>query len=323
MSEAKPFLDVTVGVLINAAGEVLLAQRPQDKSWPDWWEFPGGKIESGESAYEALRRELKEELGINITQATPWVRYDYEYPKTKVRLAFFLVTAWEGEPKGIEGQQGLRWVTPEQAAHLDNLLPASVLPIRWLSLSPLYAITPEFSENSTAEDLAAYLDQAIAKGAGLFQFRQTKWPKGPACSKLKALFSSFLAQSHERNVKVLINSRHPKAWWSLADGVQLRADDAIQLEQRPLPEDKLLAISTHHLADALYAQLLKADFIVLGHVLDSASHPAEAPLGWANFEAIAKEAACPVYAIGGLGPEDLPTARQHNAHGIAAITAFK
>ena len=113
---------------------MLLAQRPRDKSWPDWWEFPGGKIETGETALAALRRELKEELGIQITTASPWVCYDYEYPKTRVRLAFFLVTAWDGEPKGIEGQQGVRWFKAEDAATLDKLLPASIAPVSYTHL---------------------------------------------------------------------------------------------------------------------------------------------------------------------------------------------
>lgn len=322
MPEQKPFLDVAVGVMINTEGEVLLAQRPKDKSWSGWWEFPGGKIESGETPKEALIRELKEELGVNITAATSWVRFDYEYPKTKVRLAFFLVTAWDGAPKGLEGQR-FAWTKPEQAADLGDLLPASLLPISWLSLSPFYAITPELNEHCTAEDLSAYLDQAMTKGAHLFQFRQPKWPKGPACKELKSIFEELLAQCRLRGAKLLINSIHPKAWWQLADGVQLRADDAVQLEERPIPETKLLGISTHNLADVLYAQMLGADFIVLGHVKNTTSHPGDEPLGWLNFEAMAKEAACPVYAIGGLSPDELSTARKHNAHGIAGISAFK
>ncbi|MDO5666951.1 MAG: Nudix family hydrolase [Alcaligenaceae bacterium] len=322
MPDKKPFLDVAVGVMINADGEVLLAQRPDDKSWSGWWEFPGGKIESGESPKDALIRELKEELDVTITAATPWVSFDYEYPKTKVRLAFFLVTAWDGEPKGLEGQN-FAWTRAEHAAELGDLLPASLPPVAWLSLPPIYAITPDFSETISADDLADYLDQAMAKGAGLFQFRQPNWPKGPACKELRDIFESFLKQCQQRGVKLLINSVHPKSWWQLADGVQLRADDALQLEQRPIPESKLLAISTHHLADILYARLLGADFIVLGHVKESSSHPDQAPLTWSTFESLAKEAARPVYAIGGLSPDDLLTAREYRAHGIAGISAFK
>lgn len=321
MSDKKPCLDVAVGVLINAEGEVLLAQRPENKSWSGWWEFPGGKLEAGESAKDALIRELKEELDVHISAATPWVNFDYEYPKTKVRLAFFLVTAWEGEPKGLEGQR-FAWTKPDKAAELGELLPASVPPIRWLSLSPLYAITPDFNEQVTEQDLNAYLDQAMAKGCRLFQFRQPNWPKGPACKTLKGIFDYLLAQCHARGAILLINSVHPKAWWSSADGLQLRADDAVLLDKRPIPENKLLGISTHHLADILYAHILNADFIVLGHVKHTASHPGEEPISWSGFEAMARVAGRPVYAIGGLQADDLQSAREHHAHGVAGISAF-
>ena len=321
MPKSKPLLDVAVGVMLNDKGEVLLAQRPDDKSWSGWWEFPGGKIEAGETAKEALVRELKEELDVTITEATPWVSFVYEYPKTKVHLSFFLVTAWTGQAKGLEGQR-FAWTKPEQAAELGELLPASLPPIKWLSLPSLYAVTPEFAIDCSPQDLSAYLEQAMSKGIRLFQFRQPNWPKGTASKELKALFDELLTQCHERGAKLLINSIHPKAWWKAADGVQLRANDAIQLEQRPLPKNKLLGISTHHLADVLYAQILEADFILLGHIKNTPSHPAQAALGWEAFESIAKDAALPVYAIGGLSPDDLKLARQHNAHGVAGISAF-
>lgn len=324
MSATKPFLNVAVGVLINAAGEVLLAQRPRDKSWPDWWEFPGGKIETGETALAALGRELKEELGIQITTASPWVCYDYEYPKTRVRLAFFLVTAWDGEPKGIEGQQGVRWFKAEDAATLDKLLPASIAPLRWLSeLSALYAISPAWHPESDPEELNQYVAQAIQRGVRLFQFRQPQWPTGTACPKLKRLFEHMLALCHAQGAKLLINSVHPKAWWAAADGVQLRAADAILLEERPLAESKLLGVSCHHLGDILNARRLAADFMLLGHVLPSSSHPNEAAMGWHKFAELAAQASRPVYAIGGLRPTDLEVAQAHHAHGIAAISAFK
>lgn len=321
MPTTKPFLDVAVGVMINADGEILLAQRPEDKSWSGWWEFPGGKIERGETAKEALIRELKEELDISVTAATPWVTFNYEYPKSKVRLAFFLVTAWEGSPRGLE-QQKFAWTKAENASELGKLLPASIPPLKWLTLPPLYAITPDFSEDTDAAALSLYLDNAIAKGANLFQFRQPNWPKGPACAELKGIFEELLKQCQQRGAKLLINSIHPRSWWTQADGVQLRSFDAVLLDERPIPEDKLLAISTHHLADILYAQILNADFIVLGHVKNTASHPDQEALGWATFEAMAKEAGRPVYAIGGLSPADLSSAREHHAHGVAGIRSF-
>src|SRR5690606_35106195 len=91
---SKPFIDVAAGMILRADGSLLLAERPADKPWAGWWELPGGKIEPGETTLEALGRELKEELDIDVTHATPWVTYTHEYPKNIVRLAFCKVTGW-------------------------------------------------------------------------------------------------------------------------------------------------------------------------------------------------------------------------------------
>lgn len=99
MNATKPYIKVVVGVILNEqTGEILLGQRPKGKPWEDWWEFPGGKIEDGESQKQALVRELKEELGIDVHACTPWVTFTYEYPKTIVNLAFWRVTGWEARP---------------------------------------------------------------------------------------------------------------------------------------------------------------------------------------------------------------------------------
>lgn len=119
---SKPFIDVAVGIVLRDDGRVLLGQRPAGKPWPEWWELPGGKIEPGETVREALVRELKEELDIDVTAATPWVTYVHEYPKTIVELAFCQVTAWEGEPRGLENQ-ALLWVDPAPSAWMSRTIP--------------------------------------------------------------------------------------------------------------------------------------------------------------------------------------------------------
>ena len=103
-------IDVVVGVLRNAQGEYLFTQRPEGKPMADYWEFPGGKVEAGESHQQALVRELQEELGITITNGTPWRTVEYVYPHAHVLLHFIVVTAWQGEPHGREAQD-LHWQT--------------------------------------------------------------------------------------------------------------------------------------------------------------------------------------------------------------------
>ncbi len=115
-------LHVAAGILRNAAGEVLIAERICDGPFNGLWEFPGGKIDTDETSAVALRRELREELGIEVTTAEPFMRLSHEYLDRTVDLEFFLVNDWDGDPDGLEGQ-GLRWVTVSQLDAAE-LLPA-------------------------------------------------------------------------------------------------------------------------------------------------------------------------------------------------------
>src|SRR4030065_852553 len=91
--EKTKIVEVAAAVLQRPDGSFLLAQRPPDKIWAGYWEFPGGKIEPGETPYHALVRELREELGITVTTAYPWLTRVFTYPPATVRLNFFRVTA--------------------------------------------------------------------------------------------------------------------------------------------------------------------------------------------------------------------------------------
>ncbi len=115
-------IHVVAGIMRNAAGEVLITERLCDGPFNGLWEFPGGKIDAGESPIAALQRELREELGIEAVALEPFMNLSHEYPDRLVELEFFLVTDWRGEPEGLEGQ-GLRWVEIA-ALNADELLPA-------------------------------------------------------------------------------------------------------------------------------------------------------------------------------------------------------
>ncbi|MDQ9205282.1 8-oxo-dGTP diphosphatase MutT [Cronobacter sakazakii] len=100
---------MAVGIVRNAKGEIFITQRAADAHMANKWEFPGGKIEAGETPEAALRRELQEETGITVTSATLFETLDYEFPDRHISLWFYLVESWEGEPWGKEGQPG-QWV---------------------------------------------------------------------------------------------------------------------------------------------------------------------------------------------------------------------
>jgi 8-oxo-dGTP diphosphatase len=128
----RPVVRVAVGVVVRADGAVLLADRPGARAYAGYWEFPGGKIEPGESVEHALARELAEELAITVTESVPWVVYDFDYPHAYVRLYFRRVVGWHGTPTPLEGQR-LVFQRPGVPG-LDPLLPAARPVMRWLEL---------------------------------------------------------------------------------------------------------------------------------------------------------------------------------------------
>jgi 8-oxo-dGTP diphosphatase len=121
-------IDVAVGILIHSNGEVLLAQRPEGKPYAGYWEFPGGKVETGEPILQALKREFVEELGVEIVSAEPWCCVEHVYPHAHVRLHFYLSRTWTGTPQSLEGQ-AFAW---QGVVKLEPLLPATIPLIQWL-----------------------------------------------------------------------------------------------------------------------------------------------------------------------------------------------
>ena len=120
--------DVAVGILMQENGDVLLGQRPAGKPYAGYWEFPGGKVETGETVENALKREFMEELGITILSASPWCCVEYVYPHAHVRLHFFISRHWHGIPQSREGQ-AFCW---QGDIHVEPLLPATIPLLHWL-----------------------------------------------------------------------------------------------------------------------------------------------------------------------------------------------
>lgn len=124
---AQP-IDVAVGILMKPNGDVLLGQRPEGKPYPGYWEFPGGKVEVGESILDALKREFVEELGLEVLSAEPWCGVEYIYPHAHVRLHFYISRDWRGEAQGLEGQ-AFAW---QGVVAVEPLLPATIPLLEWL-----------------------------------------------------------------------------------------------------------------------------------------------------------------------------------------------
>ncbi len=300
-------VDVAVGVVIRADGAVLLGQRVAGKPYAGWWEFPGGKVEAGESIEQALARELHEELGLDVERSTPWPVRTFVYPHATVRLHFRRVWHWRGEPTARE-RQAFVWCRPD-LIDVAPLLPATVPVLAWLRLPPTYAISA--AESLGEARFLAALERALADGLRLLQLREKTLPP----DRFESLFYQVRSRCAEHGARLLVNSDHPPSYWHAADGVHLTSAALAGLAERPpLP---LVAASCHHADDVARAGRLGADFAVLGPVLPTPSHPGAAPLGWDGFVAAAADAAMPVFALGGLVSTDLADAIDRGAHGIA------
>ncbi|WP_300647140.1 Nudix family hydrolase [Paenalcaligenes sp.] len=319
-----PYVRVAVGVILDPMGHVLLGSRPADKPWPHWWELPGGKIETNESVPQALIRELHEEIGIHATTLLPWIRYIHHYPRSTVELNFYQVTEWQGTPTPQENQQ-LAWCHPDQPIPLTigPILPATFPILRWLRL-PKHYLLSNIGQKSGVSIWLEKLHQALQQGVRLVQFREPAWennhPNDPDCL---AALQQTVDLCHQWGALCLLNSIHPWDWVGYADGLHLRSHDAARLAQNqhaaPINKRQLLAVSAHHAQDIKHAQQLNSDFVVIGHVLDTPSHPNQPALGWERFYELAQQAGRPAFAIGGQSPTTFKQAQTFGAHGIAGI----
>jgi 8-oxo-dGTP diphosphatase len=297
---------VAVAVLLRG-GKVLLAQRLPGTPYAGYWEFPGGKLEIGETPRQALVRELEEELGIRVSQAVPWLTQRYTYPHADVELDFFRVFDWDGELHGRDGQ-AIAWQTPG-AFEVAPLLPANTVVLRALLLPPIYGISMAEEQGDAAFLAAAQL--ALEGGLRLIQLRE----KSFSATRLEQLTAGVLRLARTHGARVLLNGDATLAQRLGCDGVHWTA--ATLRNARERPADMLCAASTHDATELARAAELGLDFVVLGPVMATPSHPGAQTLGWERFAELVAATPIPVYALGGLALADLPIAQVHGAHGVA------
>jgi len=293
-------IEVAAAVIQRADGRVLLAQRPRGKIYAGYWEFPGGKIEPGEGAAGALARELHEELGIDVRASYPWITREYVYPHGHVRLSFFRVLAWSGEPHPRE-DQAIAWQALG-APMAAPMLPANAPVLASLALPHEYAIT-DAARLGTAEMLAQ-LKHRLESGLRLIQIREPAL----AAQDREVFTLEAIGLAHRYACKVLVKTPHAGA-----DGRHYTAAELMRLDKRP---SGLAAASCHTRDELERAMQLELDFVVLGPVLEKAGGQ---PLGWEGFATLARGTSIPVYAIGGLTPADMQSAWRAGAHGLAMI----
>ena len=312
-----PITPVAVAVIERPDGACLLARRPPGKPYAGYWEFPGGKVEPGESVAAALARELHEELGIAVTRADPWLVQTFAYPHATVALHFFRVRAWRGEPHGREAQE-ITWQRPE-AVGVAPLLPANGPIFRALNLPPVMAISQ--AEALGPGEFLRRLEARLGGGLRLLQLRE-KTMRGDA---LAGLARRAVELAHAHGARVVINGEPELAGGVGADGVHLSAARLAARSERP--GVVLCGASCHSRAELERAATLGLDYALLSPVKATLTHPETgpgggvAPLGWEGFAALAHGLPLPVYALGGLTAGDLDAAQRHGAHGVVLLRA--
>ncbi|NMG43617.1 Nudix family hydrolase [Aromatoleum toluvorans] len=302
-------VEVAAGVIFRGDGRFLLGQRASDTFYAGYWEFPGGKVEAGESPADALIRELDEELGIRVRAVRPWITREHRYEHAHVRLHFFEVAEWEGELHD-HVHSALSWERVEAPA-VGPMLPANGPILKALRLPRRMGITHAGEVGAAAQ--LAQIDAALAHGLKLIQVREP----GMAAPELGAFSAEVVSRARQHGALVVVNGGVDVAEKVQADGVHLSAAQLMALERRPGLE--WVGASCHTRAELERAAALGMDYVLLGSVLVTPTHPGQAGLGWERFAELVRGLPMPVFALGGLQPDDMERARRAGAHGIAAI----
>lgn len=309
-----PTIAVVAAVLKDEQGRVLINQRPAGKPWAGYWEFPGGKIEIGESPRAALERELREELGITVHAAQSWLQLRHDYPERRVQLDVWRVHRFSGIAQAHEGQ-ALAWLRPDELGSLE-LLPADAPIVKALRLPLQMLVTP-----TPGPDRAEFLNQlgdALRRGVEFVQLRAPEL----APTTYAHLASEVISLCRRHGARVVLNSDPELAGALGADGVHLSGARLMQTNRRPLPQGFLSGASCHNQMEIWKAEAAGLDYLVVGPVCATPSHPQAKLLGWDGFKRLAAISSLPVYAIGGLSTGQLGRVRELGGYGVAGIRSF-
>lgn len=307
-------LHVAVGVVRDAQGKVLVARRHAHLHQGGLWEFPGGKVEPGETVEQALRRELQEEVAIEVLRATPLLNLRHDYGDRRVRLDVWRVDEFAGSAIGREAQP-IYWATPQELLTLD--FPAANRPIVAAARLPEYYPIVD-DDSGDFEQVRERLERLRRKGHRLAQLRAKRLD----AARYGNLAKRAVAHGRALGMELLLNADPTVALEADAAGVHLTGRRLLELDRRPLERARWVAASCHSAEQLRQAERIGADFAVLSPVLPTPSHPDAEPLGWHRFGALVEETRLPIYALGGMTPAHLAQAQRLGAQGIAGIRGF-
>lgn len=333
----KKIIHVAVGVIFDSPFDtvggkdrkILIAKRADHQHQGGLWEFPGGKVEEGESPPVALQRELEEELGLqsNTDDMHPIITIPFHYPDKSVLLDVWAVHpnkdsdndhGYEGlteEGVGLEGQPVV-WVNQADLASYE-FPAANKAIIDALLLPKQIAIS---NDHSDSEVILKHVANTLKNHSNVWlQLR------APSLDQMQytQLAMKLYGLCHEAGSKLIWNC--PLGWYQVAfaDGLHLSKANFIKadLKQRPIPETQWFSMGCHNLSELETVQEL-SDYVLVSTVKETTSHPNITPLTWSGFKVITHHARIPCYALGGMSIIDKDTATQYGGQGIAGISCF-
>ncbi|MEW5056812.1 MAG: Nudix family hydrolase [Cycloclasticus sp.] len=306
-------LKVAVAVIKNKAGQILISKRADHVHQAGLWEFPGGKLEAGESTHQALSRELAEELGITVLAAKPLLQIKHQYEDLAVFLDVYTVDDFAGKARGMEGQP-VKWVDKSELVNFP-FPAANQRIVETLLLPAYYPIVDECL--GTEVDMFVQLERLLAAGHQMIQLRA----KSLSAEQFKVLAKAALSLCQTKGVTLFLNTSLQCARELNASAVHLSTHEFVNSQMERL-EGLQVGVSCHTEDELYRAAQQGALFAVLSPVCNSKTHPEAEPLGWDVFAERVLNTPLPVYALGGLQREDLETALATGAQGIAAIRGF-
>ena len=302
---------VAVAVVCNQQGEVLIQQRAANTHQGGLWEFPGGKVEAGETIEQALEREIREELNIDVISSRPLITIAHDYGDRHVSLEVYRVTEWHDQVRPME-QQPLQWVSPERLN--DYPMPAADKPIvSAINLASSYIITPAVIESPS--DILQQLQALLEDGEKLFLYRV----KTLVGQTHEAMQQQILKLCNRNRALLLVHEKNLSS--VKAHGIHLTEAGLHQYEKKAEAAG-LLSVSCHSVQSLKKAEAINADFAMLSPVEKTQSHPHTKPMGWQNFKSIVDTANIPVFALGGMTAEHKEQAWLHGAQGVAGISSW-
>ena len=309
----KQKVHVAVGLIKNKNNQYLISKRHVHLHQGGLWEFPGGKVEANEMVYDALCRELYEELHLIVNHAQPLLRISYPYPDKHVCLDVWQVDDFSGDLHSPSGQ-AVHWVSADELPEY-SFPRANKAILSCITLPEYYAITGEFDGKA---DYIQHLKHCLSKGVKLIQLRA---PTADS-DMLLDLVNCSRSLCEKVNAKLIANTDAAFIEQCNVDGIHLNSHRLFQYSSRPIQTDKILAASVHNISELEQAIKIAVDFVVVSPVLKTKSHPDATPISWSGLEQIVSHSSIPVFALGGIKQDMLMKSRQCGAFGIAAISEF-